>query len=65
MKPTKKQIAMALAALLSAIATALYQCPDDPPREGVTVTGADAGAALELDMHDVTRTVVQIGAGVP
>jgi hypothetical protein len=40
----------------------LSQCPDDPePRQGVTV-GADAGASLELDMHHVTRTVVQIGA---
>jgi hypothetical protein len=42
MKPTKKQIAMTLAAVFIAIAGVLQQCPDDPPREGVTV-GADAG----------------------
>lgn len=40
---SKKQIAMAVAALLSAIAGVLTQCPDNPPREGVTVVGADAG----------------------
>lgn len=43
MKPTKKQIALAVAALLTAVAGVLSRCPDDPaPREGVTV-GADAG----------------------
>lgn len=43
MNPTKKQLAMALAALLTAVAGVLSQCSDDPaPREGVTV-GADAG----------------------
>lgn len=40
---TKKQIAAAIAAVLTAIAGLLSQCPDDAaPRQGVTV-GADAG----------------------
>jgi hypothetical protein len=43
MKPTKKQLAMAVAALLTAVAGVLSQCPDEPaPRQGVT-GGADAG----------------------
>jgi len=41
---TKKQIAAAVAAALSAAAALLSQCPDDPaPRDSETV-GADAGA---------------------
>lgn len=42
MRPTKKQLAMAVAALLTAVAGVLSQCPDEASREGVTV-GADAG----------------------
>lgn len=41
---TKRQIAAAVAAVLSALAGLLMQCPEEPePRQGVTV-GADAGA---------------------
>lgn len=43
MKPTKKQLAMALAALLTAVAGVLSQCQEDPPGGGGPV-GADAGA---------------------
>ena len=40
---SKKQIAGIAAAVLTALATALSQCPEEPAqREGVTV-GADAG----------------------
>lgn len=42
---TKKQVAVGLAGVLTALATALSQCKDDSPllpRTGVTV-GADAG----------------------
>lgn len=43
---TKKQVALAVAGVLTALATALSQCQDESlvtPRTGVTV-GADAGA---------------------
>lgn len=42
---TKKQIAMALAALLTAVAGVLSQCTDEAPvRTGETVNAPDAGA---------------------
>lgn len=43
---TKKQVALAVAGILTAVAGTLSQCKDDSPvvpRTGVTV-GADAGA---------------------
>jgi hypothetical protein len=41
---TKKQMAALAAAVLTAAAGLLTQCPDEPaPRQGTTV-GADAGA---------------------